>query len=183
MDPAHLHLIITHLPVFGCFLGMVVLAYGLFTKSKATIDAAYLVFILSSIGGGIAYLTGESAEQVVEHVLGIAERNIEAHEESAELTIIALAILGIACSITLVFSYKLKNYHNELAILILLIAIVCFGLAARTAYLGGKIRHSEIGSDPHQLNPNISYLRLTHDRFTSLNLIVCDKQWQVQSNH
>lgn len=155
MDPAHLHLIITHLPIFGCFLGMVVLAYGLWSKSNNTIGAAYLVFIVSSIGGGIAYLTGESAEELVEHIVGISKDNINAHEESAEITLVALAALGIVSIVVFTFSSRLKKYSNELALIVLLLALICLGLAARTGYLGGKIRHLEIDSDQRQLNARL----------------------------
>jgi len=155
MDPAHLHLIITHLPIFGCFLGIVVLAYGWWSKSNNTIGAAYLVFIVSSIGGGIAYLTGEYAEELVEHIVGTSKDNINAHEESAEITLVALAALGIVSIVVFTFSSRLKKYSNELALIVLLLALVCFGLAARTGYLGGKIRHLEIGSDQRQLNARL----------------------------
>jgi uncharacterized membrane protein len=146
MDPTYLHLVIAHLPIFGCFLGIVVLVYGLLSKSRITIEAAYLVFILSSIGGVIAYLTGEPTKELVEHIFGIDESNIEAHEESGELTIITLVILGAVSCLTLIFKNGLKQYQIELTTVILLIAIICFVLASRTAYLGGKIRHPEINN-------------------------------------
>lgn len=146
MDPTYLHLVISHLPIFGCFLGIIVIVYGLLSKSRITIEAAYLVFILSSIGGFVAYLTGEPTKEIVEHIFGIDERNIKAHEESGELTTITLAILGAGSCLTLIFKNSLKQYQIELTKVILLIAIICFVLASRTAYLGGKIRHSEINN-------------------------------------
>lgn len=162
MDAAHLHLTITHLPIFGIFLGMVVLIYGLLSKSEATVGAAYLVFILSSIGGGIAYFTGEYAEELVEHIIGVAERNIKLHEESAEITIIVLTVLGVTAFVSLILNYRLKKYHNELAVLTLLIAMISLSLAARTAYLGGQIRHTEISTEQQRLNPkSTSMLQLT----------------------
>ena len=35
MNQTHIHLLITHLPIFGSILGGFVLAYGLWTKMKA----------------------------------------------------------------------------------------------------------------------------------------------------
>jgi hypothetical protein len=83
MNQTHLHLLITHLPIFGSILGVIVLAYGLWTKSNDTKIASYLLFMISSIGAGIAYLTGEAAEETVEHIQGIVESNIKTHEEFA----------------------------------------------------------------------------------------------------
>lgn len=77
MDQAHLHLIINHLPVFGSILGGIVLAYGLWTKTNQTKVAAYILFIISSIGAGISYLTGEAAEETVENIAGVSKDLIE----------------------------------------------------------------------------------------------------------
>ncbi|MDX2250509.1 MAG: hypothetical protein SF052_27255 [Bacteroidia bacterium] len=60
MNQAHVHLMITHLPIFGSILGALVLTYGLWTKSHQTKVAAYFLLIISAIGSGIAYLTGEA---------------------------------------------------------------------------------------------------------------------------
>lgn len=61
MNPTHIHLMITHLPIFGSILGALVLAYGIYVKSEQTKSAAYYLFIIAAIGAGIAYATGESA--------------------------------------------------------------------------------------------------------------------------
>lgn len=71
MDQTHLHLLITHLPIIGSILGALVLAYGIWTKTYQTQVAAYGVLIISSIGAGISYLTGEAAEETVENKYGI----------------------------------------------------------------------------------------------------------------
>ena len=76
MSQVHLHLLITHLPVFGSILGALVLGYGLWTRSNQTKNAAYFIFIISAIGAGIAYLTGEGAEEAVENIQGVSENII-----------------------------------------------------------------------------------------------------------
>uniref|UniRef100_UPI0040490F08 hypothetical protein n=1 Tax=Flavobacterium sp. TaxID=239 RepID=UPI0040490F08 len=49
MNQTHIHLLITHLPIFGSILGGVVLAFGLSSKSDDTKIAAYILFIISSV--------------------------------------------------------------------------------------------------------------------------------------
>ena len=71
MNQTHLHLLITHLPIFGSILGGLVLAHGIWTKSNQTKIAAYNVLIISSIGAVVAYLTGEGAEETVEKIPGV----------------------------------------------------------------------------------------------------------------
>ncbi len=56
MNQTHIHLLITHLPIFGSILGAIVLAQGIWTKTEQTKVAAYYLFILAAIGAGIAYL-------------------------------------------------------------------------------------------------------------------------------
>ncbi|MFC6876886.1 hypothetical protein ACFQZF_10260 [Flavobacterium myungsuense] len=61
MDQTHIQLLIAHFPIFGSILGGLVLPFGIWTKSNQTKIAAYNLFIISSIGAGIAYFTGEGA--------------------------------------------------------------------------------------------------------------------------
>lgn len=144
MDMAHLHLLVTHLPIFGTLLGTFVLIYGLYTRSQETVLASYWVVAISCIGGVVAYLTGESAEEAVEHLQGISKDLIEAHEEAAELAIIALALLGFSALASLALNSRLIAFKRTFSIIIVALSIICFGLVARTGYLGGQIRHSEI---------------------------------------
>jgi uncharacterized membrane protein len=149
MNQTHLHLLITHLPIFGSILGGIVLAYGLWTKSNDTKIASYLLFMISSIGAGIAYLTGEAAEETVEHIQGIVESNIKTHEEFALFAISSMIILGVVSILGVYLTYRKSLYTRTTAYIILIISLVSFGLVARTGYLGGQIRHTEIANNPN----------------------------------
>ncbi|MEQ8473621.1 MAG: hypothetical protein RIC35_20655 [Marinoscillum sp.] len=144
MDQTHIHLVITHLPIFGSILGGLVLAYGLWTKSSETKIAAYGLFIISSIGAGVAYLTGEAAEESIENLTGVFEATIERHEDFAIYALVSLIILGLASILGIFLTLKKLPATRTLAFLIFLISLVSFGLVARTGFLGGQIRHSEI---------------------------------------
>lgn len=144
MDQTHIHLLITHLPIFGSLLGALVLAHGLFTKSHQTKIAAYNVFIISAIGAGIAYFTGEGAEEGVEHLPGVVESAIEQHDDFALFALISLIALGLASVLGLIFTIRKSVHSHTVAVGILVLALISFGLVARTGYLGGQIRHTEI---------------------------------------
>ena len=155
MDQAHIHLLITHLPIFGSILGALVLVHGMWTKSSATKIAAYHVLILSALGAVVAYLTGEGAEETVENIQGVAENAIEAHEEFAMFALISLIYTGIASILGVILTLKKSSFANKISIVILFLALVGFGLVARTGYLGGKIRHTEVGTGtPQPSNPS-----------------------------
>ena len=152
MSQVHLHLLITHLPVFGSILGALVLGYGLWTKSSATKNAAYFLFIIAAIGTGVAYLTGEGAEEATEKITGVAENMIKLHEDSAMYALVSLIMLGVASIFALVETRLKTSLIKSTASFTLVLALISFGLVARTGYLGGQIRHTEISSSAGQNN-------------------------------
>ena len=147
MDQTHIHLLITHLPIFGSILGGLVLCHGLWTKSNQTKIAAYNVLIISSIGAIISHLSGEGAEETVEDIQGVSKNVIGQHEDFALFAIIALSVLGVISIIGLYLTLKKSPLTRTIALITLFISVISFGLVARTGYLGGQIRHTELGAD------------------------------------
>lgn len=146
MNQTHVHLLITHLPIIGSALGAFVLIHGIWRKSNSTLIAAYNILILSAIGASIAYLTGEGAEETVEQIKGISENLIEEHAESALSSLIVLIVTGVVAIVGLFATLRSSSMTRLIAFLTLAASLVGFGLIARTGYLGGQIRHTEIGS-------------------------------------
>ncbi|CAN5457394.1 hypothetical protein BH09BAC3_BH09BAC3_15320 [soil metagenome] len=146
MDQVHIHLLITHLPIFGSILGGLVLAHGIWSKSDPTKIAAYNVLIISSIGAVIAYLTGEGAEEAVEDIQGVTENIIKQHEDFAVFALVGLIAVGVISIIGLYLTIKKSSLASTIAMLVLVVSLISFGLVARTGYLGGQIRHTELGA-------------------------------------
>lgn len=146
MDQTHIHLIITHLPIFGSILGAIVLVMGLVNKTRQTLIAGYIVLLISSLGALIAHQTGEAAEEAVEHLQGFSEKLIHEHEESAEIAFIAMIVLGLLSLVALFLAYRKSSYSYPVGWIIFIISLVSFGIIARTGYLGGQIRHTEISA-------------------------------------
>lgn len=147
MDQTHVHLLITHLPIFGSLLGTLVLGYGIWKKSKTTNTAAHYLLIISAIGAGIAYITGEAAEETVENIQGVSENVIEQHADFAMYALIALIAVGIASLLTIYLEYIKNSFAKSATTLTLFLAVISFIFVARTGYLGGQIRHTEIASN------------------------------------
>lgn len=144
MDQTHIHLLITHLPIFGSLFGTLVLGYGMWKKSEPTILASYYLLFISALGAVIAYLTGEAAEETVENIQGISENVIEQHADFAVYALVALIAVGISSLIGVYFNIIKSSFAKPIATVTLFIALISFGLVARTGYLGGQIRHTEI---------------------------------------
>jgi uncharacterized membrane protein len=147
MTQVHLHLLITHLPIFGSILGSLVLVHGLWTKSNSTKIASYNLFIISAIGAAIAYFTGEGAAEAVEKMPGVLETMIERHEDFAVYALVSLIVLGFVSLFALFASFKNLSIAKPISMLVLFVSLVSFGLVARTGYLGGQIRHTEIATN------------------------------------
>ena len=146
MNQTHIHLLITHLPIFGSMIGAFVLLYGIWTKSIQTKIAAYLVLILSSLGAIVSYLTGEAAEETVEEIQGITKTVIEQHADFAVFAIISLSVLGVISILGLILISLKSSYEKTFTAFTLIMALISFVIVARTGYLGGQIRHTEISS-------------------------------------
>ena len=146
MNQTHIHLLITHLPIFGSILGAIVLAQGIWTISEQTKIAGYSLFVLAAIGAGTAYLTGESAAETVEKIQGVLEASIEEHEEFALFALISLIALGVAAIGGLYLTFTKSSLSGIASSVILVVSLVSFGLVARTGYLGGQIRHTEVAN-------------------------------------
>lgn len=151
MNQTHIHLLITHLPIIGTALGAFVLIHGIWRKSNSTLIAAYNILIISAIGAGIAYATGEGAEEAVEHLQGISKNVIEEHEESALISLIGLIVIGVISLVGLFVTIKGSSLIRPVALMALTVALAGFGLVAWTGFLGGQIRHTEIGT--HSASP------------------------------
>jgi len=144
MDATHLHLLLNHFPIIGTLLGVGVMLYGFITSSEQTKKAALWTWVLMALIAIPVFLTGEPAEESVEGVAGVSEALIEEHEEAAELAIWLMEALGLLSLVTLVFAKTNSSLSKSLILVSTVLGLVVFGAMARTGYLGGQIRHTEI---------------------------------------
>jgi len=150
MDQTHLHLLITHLPIFGSLLGTLVLGYGIWKKSDTTLLASYYLLVIAALGAVVAYVTGEEAEETVENIQGVSENVIEQHADFAGYALVALIAVGVFSLLGIYFKTTKSTFAKPVTTITLFLALISFGLVARTGYLGGQIRHTEIASGSAQ---------------------------------
>lgn len=150
MNLAHLHLMLNHFPILGALFGMGLLAYGIFAKNKSIQNAAYVLFVIIALISIPAFLTGEGAEEAVEHLSGVSENLIHEHEEWAEKAIWLMGFLGVLSLFSLFFSIKNKSGAKILSIITLVVSLATFGIMAQVGNIGGQIRHTEIQKASNQ---------------------------------
>lgn len=145
MNLAHIHLILNHIPVVGIPVALAFLVYGIYIKNQPSQRFALLVLIGLAAVVLPVYFTGEPAEEVVEHLPGVAESFIEAHEDAAMVSLVLTMMTGAAAFIALLF----KNDPKKSRLLNFgVIGVASFAMISLlyTANLGGKVRHTELRS-------------------------------------
>jgi uncharacterized membrane protein len=138
---AYLHLLSNHVPILGSLFGILLLVVALVKPNLKTTLSAYLILLVSGIGGIVAYFTGEPAEESIEHVPGISHKLIHVHEEMAENALIFVFLLTAASIIGLWAERAEWKSAKKIELFTLVVGIIAFILFAFTGYLGGHIRH------------------------------------------
>ena len=134
-------------PNIGTIIGSGILAYGQYSKNDSIKKVAFVTFVLMAIMTVPVFLTGEAAEETVEHLAGVSENLIEEHEELAEKAIWLMGILGVLSIVSFIAIVKKLSYSKTISLVTLLISLATFGLFAIVGDWGGQIRHSEIRAD------------------------------------
>ena len=147
MDYTHLHLVLNHFPIIGTLIGTLFLLYGVIRKNQSLQNISIGCILAMALIAIPVFLTGEPAEENVENIPGISESVMETHEEAAELAFWVMEITGAISLISLIASKINKNAGQILIMVTLMASFISFGLMARTGYLGGKIRHSELNGN------------------------------------
>lgn len=138
---AYLHLVSNHFPILGSLFGILLLVVALVKPNLNTTLSAYIILLISGIGGVVAYFTGEPAEESIEHVKGISHKVIHIHEEMAENSLFFIFLLTATAVIGLWAERAQWQSNKKIERFALVVGIVAFILFAFTGYLGGHIRH------------------------------------------
>lgn len=146
MDSTHLHLILNHFPIIGSVIAVFILMYGTYKNYIPLQKVALLLIVVLSIIAIPVFLTGEPAEESVENLSGVSELLIEDHEEAAELSIWVMEFTGVLAFVALWLIMGKKKSAALTVYLVIVAGWLSFAMMARTGYLGGQIRHSEIRS-------------------------------------
>jgi hypothetical protein len=145
LSPAHLHLILNHIPILGTLLfAPLVLIWGLVRRSRDVTITGLLLAVILAVSAIPIYLTGEPAEEQLENQPWFDKDRAHTHEEQAEAGLIAVLVTGGVALVALWLSRGARRAPGALTGLVLvglLVSAVLFSIAALT---GGQIRHEEV---------------------------------------
>lgn len=140
----HMHLVLNHAPVMGLFFSIALAGYAFYVKDNHVKRAALWAYVVVGVTTIFAYLTGESAEEMVEHKPGVFKAMIETHESAALVAGILIGAIAILSAIELWNQKKGKPLNTKLMMGIAILSVITTIPIARASYLGGLIGHSEI---------------------------------------
>jgi hypothetical protein len=142
---AHIHLVITHIPVIGIGMLIAFLLAGKLRGSREVEWVSLQMFVALALLSIVVYLTGSPASHQMREMPGISVETIHVHSKAADFAFWALEVLGALSLGVLVKFRSAEAVPPRLGNGLLALALVVLALMIWTANLGGKIRHPEIG--------------------------------------
>lgn len=146
MSYVHFHLLLNHIPIVASGIALLLLLLAEIKRDPGIARAGWIVMVVTAAAALPTYLTGEPAEEAVEHLPGVVKELIEIHEKRALAALIIAAFGGILGLASLCTAHVREQPPRPLALITLLAVLVGAGVMAWTGNAGGKIRHTEIRS-------------------------------------
>jgi hypothetical protein len=144
MNGAFVHLAINHIPIVAMPFAAVLLAAGLWRRSRDLTQAGLLTLIVIGAAASLVEESGESAAHVVHQLAGVSGPMMHAHAIAAERAVWAAWALGLIALIGFVKSYRSGAIAKGWTVLALIVSLGGSAWLAYVAHLGGLVRHPEI---------------------------------------
>ena len=147
LNPAHLHLMLTHLPVLGTLFGLGLLLLSILQANPDLRRVSLWAFVLAGLSAVPTYLSGRPASALLLKLMpGTSMDASDQHAEIAIIALIASSVLGLVALVALFVYRRGKRAPKWFTAVSLLLAIATTALMVWTATLGGNIRHTEIST-------------------------------------
>jgi hypothetical protein len=144
MNFPQLHLMLNHVPIVGFIAAYGLLLYALWRRSAEARRIALAGMFLSGLIILPVLITGNVSEDVVENLPGVVKAAIGRHEDAADYAAAMSMVAGAAAFVALLLD-RWRPRHARLGVTaVLVLALLATAALARTAHLGGQIRHPEI---------------------------------------
>jgi uncharacterized membrane protein len=153
MDLTHLHLLLNHVPTVGTIIGVGLLLLGIAAKRDHVKEVSLVLLLGVAMITIPTYVTGNAAAEKICKMSApnspcldpaVLRPFIEAHEGAAFPAMLMMELVGAFAWLGLWQYRRSRHVPTWNSVIILLLSIVTFAAIARTANLGGDIRHPEI---------------------------------------
>ena len=144
MNAVEIHLLLNHFPTVGFSIGIALFVASLFGRNDVLKRASLVILFLTAAMTIATYVSGSDAEQAIKEMPNVSEPLMNAHESAALVAFAFMQLTGFFAWLGLWSWRRIPRLPNWNAAIVLILAVVTFGLMARAANLGGDIRHPEI---------------------------------------
>ena len=145
MSVVQLHLMLNHVPLIGMAFALLLLGAAAWRRNDGMARLGLGVMVGLAVVTAVVFLTGEPAEEALESAVTVSESVIHPHEEAAEASLIATGIAGVLALFALLANWR-RALPRWVTATAFAAALVSSSMLGWTANLGGKIRHTEIGT-------------------------------------
>jgi uncharacterized membrane protein len=148
MIPVEAHLVLNHVPLIGLVFGLVFFVVGLMRASEQTLRAGLRIFLAMGIAVLPVVGSGLVSATVLADAAWLDADALSNHRLAGIFTLVVLVGLGSVCGVALFTSRRNgRAMPVRVKLAVFLLAVAGFGATALTAYLGGGLRHSELGRE------------------------------------
>ncbi len=147
MNGAQVHLALNHFSIVGIAFSTIFLAAAAIRPSEGLRRSAFALVVLTGILTIPAFLSGEEAEEVIEHLPGVTEALIHDHEELAEKVAWGVWATAALAGFGWFTSIRKGATPRWVVPTTLVLCVAFLGLLGWTSMLGGRIRHPEVRPD------------------------------------
>jgi uncharacterized membrane protein len=145
MIPVEVHLSLNHVPLVGLALGLVFFVSGLARSATAAVLAGLRVFVAMGIVVLPVVGSGLMSRTALANATWLDASAVSSHQLAGILSLVVLVTLAALSGAMLWVSRQTSTLPRWGRTTILVLALVGFGTCLWTAYLGGRLRHSELG--------------------------------------
>jgi uncharacterized membrane protein len=143
-NPAHVHLLLNHVPTVGFGLAIVLFFVAHARRNDDLKRTGLVLFFAVAVVAIASYLSGNAAESLVEKRTDISRSAVRAHEDAALLAFAFMEVTGFFAWLALWQWRRVPALAGWQLPTVFVLSIVTFGLMAQAATLGGEIHHPEI---------------------------------------
>jgi uncharacterized membrane protein len=153
MDLTHLHLLLNHVPTVGMMMAVSLFVLSLALKRDHLMEASLVMLLGIALVTIPTYVTGNAAAQKICRPASeggpcmdtsVVRALIEAHEGAAFPAMLMMQLVGAFAWLGLWQYRRSRRLPTWTAVIVLVLSFLTFAAVARTADMGGDIRHPEI---------------------------------------
>jgi uncharacterized membrane protein len=148
MNTPHVHLLLNHVPTVGTIIAVVLLILSFIRKNDGLRRVSLELFCVIALITLPAYLSGLGTALQFEQNPEVVKAIMDRHHDAAVFGSIFMVLTGAAAWLCLWQQRRLGRSTAAMIGTVLVLSVVTVAAMARTANLGGEIRHPEILLDP-----------------------------------